>query len=54
MNRVLQQVYEIGIDPNKIEQLMQMIVRGLYRHHSGKVLSREMWWPDVQMIRPPR
>lgn len=41
----------IKIDPEKVQQLLQLIVRGLYLHHYGKPLPREMK-PDVTMIRP--
>lgn len=51
VNGVLQQVHQIKIDPDKIVQLLQMVVRGLYCYHYGKPLCHEMW-PDVQMIRP--
>jgi hypothetical protein len=51
VNGVLQPMHAIKIDPEKIVRLLQMIVRGLYYHHYGKPLSREMW-PDVQMVRP--
>jgi hypothetical protein len=51
VNGVFQQLHEVRIDPDKIGQLLQMIVRGLYCYHYGKPLSRDMW-PHVQMIRP--
>lgn len=51
INEVWQQVHVIKIDSEKIERLLQMIVRGLYRHHYGKPLPREMT-PDVSMIHP--
>ena len=51
INGVLQQVHMIRIDSGKIEQLLQLIVRGLYRYHYGKPLPGEMR-PHVSMIRP--
>lgn len=51
VNGILQPRHVVKIDPSKIEQLLQMIVRGLYRYHYGKPLSRDMR-PHVQMIRP--
>lgn len=51
INGILQQVHEIKVSSEKIERLLQMIVRGLYYHHYRKPLPREMI-PDVSMIRP--
>jgi hypothetical protein len=51
VNGVLQPMHMIKIDPEKIDRLLQLIVRGLYRHHYDKPLPREMM-PDVTMIRP--
>ena len=51
VNGVFQLVHEVRIDPDRIERLLQMIVRGLYCYHYGKPLSLAMW-PHVQMIRP--
>jgi hypothetical protein len=51
INGVFQQIHPIKIDLEKIVQLLQMIVRGLYCYHYGEPLSRQMW-PDVQMVRP--
>jgi hypothetical protein len=44
-------MHQIKIDPDRIVQLLQTMVRGLYYYHYGKPLSREMA-PEVQMIRP--
>jgi hypothetical protein len=51
INGVLQPMHVIKIDPEKVDRLLQLIVRGLYRHHYGKPLPHEMI-PDVSMIRP--
>jgi hypothetical protein len=51
VNGVWQQGHVIKVDPEKIQRLLQLIVRGLYCHHYGKPLPREMI-PDVSMIRP--
>jgi hypothetical protein len=51
VNGVLQQMHVVKIEPDRIIRLLEMIVRGLYRHHYGKLLPREMR-PDVTMIRP--
>jgi hypothetical protein len=51
INGVFQQMHQIKIDPDKIVQLLQLIVRGLYYYHYGKPLPHDMW-PDVQMVRP--
>lgn len=51
VNGVWQQIHVIKIDPEKVQQLLQLIVRGLYLHHYGKPLPREMK-PDVTMICP--
>lgn len=51
LNGIVQPFHVVKIDSSKIEQLLQMIVRGLYRYHYGKPLSRDMW-PHVQMVRP--
>jgi hypothetical protein len=51
VNGVWQQIYVVKIDSEKVQRLLQLIVRGLYRHHYGKPLPREMI-PDVRMIPP--
>jgi hypothetical protein len=48
---VWQQIYVVKVDSEKVQRLLQLIVRGLYRHHYGKPLPREMI-PDVTMIPP--
>jgi hypothetical protein len=51
LNGIVQPIHVIQIDAKRANQLIQMIVRGLYRHHYGKPLPHEMI-PEVQMIRP--
>ena len=51
VNGILQPMHVIKIDSEKVNQLLRLIVRGLYRHHYGKPLPHEMI-PDVSMIRP--
>ncbi|MBG0808935.1 hypothetical protein IY145_06055 [Methylosinus sp. H3A] len=51
INGILQPMHAIMIDADKISRLLQLIVKGLYRHHYGKPLPHEMA-PDVSMIRP--
>lgn len=51
VNGILQPVHAIRIDADKLIRLLQLIVRGLYRHHYGKSLPHE-FTPDVSMFRP--
>ncbi|MBU3890924.1 HNH endonuclease [Methylosinus sp. KRF6] len=51
INGLLQPMHAVTVDVDKINRLLQFIVRGLYRHHYHKPLPHDMT-PDVSMIRP--
>lgn len=51
VNGVLQQMHVVKIDADQITRFLGMVVRGLYKHHYGKVLPPEMT-PHIAMFRP--
>jgi hypothetical protein len=48
---VIQPMHPVLVDAQKINQLMQLIVRGLYMHHFGLALSPD-FYPDASMFHP--
>jgi len=51
VNGILQPMHELIIDPNKINQLMGLIAKGLYFHHFGKPLSSD-FYAEAKTIDP--
>lgn len=53
VNGIIQPMHIVHVDAHKINQLNEMIVKGLYFHHFGMPLDDD-WRPEVQMMQPAR
>jgi hypothetical protein len=51
LNSIIQPMHALKIDAQKLDELMGLIVRGLYHFHFGRPLDRN-FWPDVAMQHP--